>query len=181
MRITGGTLRSRRLLSTESEKLRPATDRLRETMFNILSNMLDMEGISALDLYAGTGSVGFETISRGAGRVVFVESDRKIAAVIGQNADSLGVKDRCEIRIMKAERYLEEAQETFDIAYVDPPYAYNSRTHEIIAGMMRKGIVNDKGIICVEHSKNYCPPPSIVVRQKVFGATILTFIKPEKK
>lgn len=181
MRITGGTLRSRRLLSIESDKLRPATDRLRETMFDILTNMIDLEGAVALDLYAGTGSVGFETISRGAGRVVFVESDRKIASVILRNAESLDVKERCEIRIMKAERYIEAAEQTFDIAYVDPPYAINSRTHEIIDEMLRKGMVSQNGIICVEHSKSYSPPASVVVRQKMFGATILSFIKPEKK
>lgn len=181
MRITGGTLRSRKLLSIESTKLRPATDRLRETMFDILGNMLDLEGATALDLYAGTGSVGFETISRGAKRVVFVESDRSIAGIIGKNCESLGVKERCEIRIMKAERFIETTEETFDIAYVDPPYAFNDRTHLIIDGMLKKGIVSEFGIICVEHSKNYSPPLPVLVRQKVFGATILSFIKPEKK
>lgn len=181
MRITGGTLRSRRLLSIDSDKLRPATDRLRETMFDILTNMIDLEEAVALDLYAGTGSVGFETISRGAARVVFVESDRKIASVILKNAEALGVKERCEIRIIKAERFIEAAEQTFDIAYVDPPYALNSRTHEVIDAMLHQGIVRPNGIICVEHSKSYSPPASVVIRQKMFGATILSFIKPERK
>ncbi len=181
MRITGGTLRSRKLLSIESPKLRPATDRLRETMFNILSNMMGLDDISALDLYAGTGSVGFETLSRGARRVVFVEADKRIAGVISRNAEALGMKDRCEIRMMKAERYIETAQETFDIAYVDPPYSLNTGTHEIIGNILAKRIVTESGIICVEHSENYEPPRSLLVRQKVFGATILSFLKPEKK
>lgn len=179
MRITGGALRSRKLFSVESTRLRPATDRLRETMFNILANMIDLEGSRALDLYAGTGSVGFETISRGAGLVVFVESDRRIASVIGRNAESLGVKGQCVIRIMDAEKYVEAADQTFDIAYVDPPYAFNSRTHEIIEEMLRRRIVEPDGIICVEHTKNYAPPPASLVRQKMFGETILSFIKPE--
>lgn len=150
-------------------------------MFDILANMLDLEGATALDLYAGIGSVGFETISRGAKRVVFVESDRSIAGIIRKNSDSLGVKERCEIRIMKAERYIETKEETFDIAYVDPPYAFNDRTHLIIDGILEKGIVSESGIICVEHSKRYSPPLPLLIRQKVFGATILSFIKPEKK
>lgn len=150
-------------------------------MFNILSNMMDLEGVSALDLYAGTGAVGFETLSRGAKRVVFVEADRKIAGVITRNAESLGVNDRCEVRVIKAEKYIESTVDTFDIAYVDPPYAYNSRTHEVIGKMMERGIVSETGIICVEHSESYSPPHSLLVRQKVFGATILSFIKPEKK
>ncbi len=181
MRITGGTLRSRRLLSIESTKLRPATDRLRETMFNILANMVDIEGKTALDLYAGTGSVGFETISRGANRVVFVESDRKIADVIRRNAESLGVEDRCDIRNIKVERYISAADERFDIAYVDPPYAFNRRTHEIIETILERKIMNDSGIICVEHSNAYSPPPELLIRQKIFGSTILSFLKPETK
>jgi 16S rRNA (guanine966-N2)-methyltransferase len=181
MRITGGTLRSRRLFSIDSTKLRPATDRLRETMFNILGNMVDLAGSTALDLYAGTGSVGFETLSRGAARVVFVEADRKIAAVIGRNAEALGVKEQCDIRIMNADRYVATAAELFDVAYVDPPYAINSSTHEIIEEMLRRHIMNPSGIICVEHSKSYSPPPALLIRQKVFGSTLLSFIKPETK
>ncbi len=179
MRITGGYLRSRKLLSVESDKLRPATDRLRETMFNILANMIDLAGSRALDLYAGTGSVGFETISRGARLVAFVESDRRIASVIERNAESLGVKTRCLISIMKAEKYVAATDQTFDIAYVDPPYAFNSRTHEIIEEMLRRKIVESAGIICVEHTKTFVPNPARLVRQKMFGETILSFIKPE--
>ncbi len=174
-------MRSRKLLSIESTKLRPATDRLRVTMFDILRNILDIDGATALDLYAGTGSVGFETISRGAKRVVFVESDRLIAAVIRRNAESLGVLERCDIHLAAAERYVETAREKFDIAYVDPPYALNDRTHEIIDRMLQRQLVNESGIICVEHSKAYEPPPGILMRQKIFGSTILSFIKPETK
>ncbi len=181
MRITGGTLRSRRLLSIESDKLRPATDRLRETMFNILANMMEIEGITALDLYAGTGSVGFETLSRGAAKVVFVESDRKIADVIARNAEALGVRERCEIRVMNAERFVMSTEDRFRIAYVDPPYKANARTHEIIDEMLRRNIVDKEGLICVEHSRDYAPPPSRLIRQKIFGSTILSFIKPETK
>jgi 16S rRNA (guanine966-N2)-methyltransferase len=179
MRITGGTLRSRRLFSTESAKLRPATDRLRETMFNILGNMIDIEGRTALDLYAGTGSVGFETISRGANKVVFVESDRKIAGVISRNAESLGVSERCDIRLMNAARFVSTAEECFDIAYVDPPYAINDRTHEIVGALLKRRLVNAAGIICIEHSRRYSPPAELLVRQKIFGSTFLSFIKPE--
>ncbi len=179
MRITGGALRSRKLLSIESDKLRPATDRLRETMFDILANMIDLEGSRALDLYAGTGSVGFETISRGAGLVVFVESDRRIASLIEKNAESLGVRTQCLVRVMKAEKYVEAADQTFDIAYVDPPYAFNSRTHEVIEAILRRKIVEPDGIICVEHTKIYAPPAARLIRQKMFGETILSFINPE--
>lgn len=181
MRITGGQLRSRRLLSIQSPGLRPATDSLRETMFNILGNLMDTDGTSALDLYAGTGSVGFEAISRGARKVVFVEANRKTAGILRENAANLGIEDRCDIHIMKVERYLAKCEDRFDIIFVDPPYAINDTTGKIIDEILSGNILNKSGVICVEHSKGYSPPPSIIFRQKIFGSTILSFIKPEKK
>lgn len=169
------------MLSIDSRKLRPAADRLRETMFDILANVLDLEGIHALDLYAGTGSVGFETISRGATKVVFVEANPKIAGVLRANALALNVEDRCEIRMMKVETYLKICGDKFEVVYIDPPYAINDTTQKIVEYIITQKIVNESGIICVEHSKGYSPSPSILLRQKMFGSTILSFIKPETK
>jgi len=188
MRITGGELRSRKLLTTKSDGLRPATDRLRETMFDILSNLMEFEGAIALDLYAGTGSVGFETISRGASRVVFVEANPKVAEVLFQNANDLGIEKKCDIRITKVEKYLnllsqqaDSERTAFDIVYVDPPYAMNNATHQIVDKIISEKTVKHSGVICVEHSKKYSPPPSHLFRQKLFGSTILSFLKPELK
>lgn len=178
-------MRSRKLLSIKSDKLRPATDRLRESMFDILSNIIDFNGANALDLYAGTGSVGFETLSRGASHVVFVEANPKVAAVLRENAKSLRVEDKCVIRVMKVEKYLTAFSNEivsddgkFDVVYIDPPYAYNNGTHEIVEQVLIQNLVNKSGIICVEHSKEYSPPLSYLFRQKLFGSTILSFIKP---
>jgi 16S rRNA (guanine966-N2)-methyltransferase len=188
MRITGGNLKSRKLLSINSDALRPAMDRLRESMFDILCNLIDFEGATALDLYAGTGSVGFEAISRGAARVVFVEAKPRIAEVLRENAKILEVEDRCEFRLMKVEKYLKICPEEmsseddkFDVAYIDPPYAINNMTHEIVERIIVQKMVKNSGIICVEHSKEYSPPLSHLFRQKLFGSTILSFIKPEIK
>lgn len=181
MRITGGTLKSRKLLSLESTKLRPATDRLRETMFAIVTNILELEGARALDLYAGTGSVGFEALSRGAGCAVFVEADAKIAGVLKRNAVALGVSEKCDVRIMKVEKFLALSSDEFDIVFVDPPYAINESTERIISEILSRGAVSESGLICVEHSKSYSPDPSLLFRQKTFGSTILSLLKPEKK
>ena len=139
----------------------------------------------ALDLYAGTGSVGFEAISRGAAMVVFVEADQKIADVLRANATTLNVMDRCEIRVMRVEKYLKSRSEgsysrneRFDIIYIDPPYAINDTTQKIVDDIMAQEIMNKSGIICIEHSKSYSPPPQMLLRQKVFGSTILSFLKP---
>lgn len=188
MRITGGDLRSRRLLSIRSEKLRPATDRLRESMFDVLRNLVDFDGARALDLYAGTGSVGFETISRGAAQVVFVEANRKVAAVLRENSKALAVENKCEICVMKVERYLNNClertlseQEQFELVYIDPPYAFNKMTHKIVSHIMDGGILKRSGIVCVEHSREYVPPPSNLFRQTIFGSTVLSFLKQETK
>jgi 16S rRNA (guanine966-N2)-methyltransferase len=185
MRITGGILRSRKLLTIKSDRLRPATDRLRESMFDILANLIDFHEAKALDLYAGTGSVGLETISRGAGHVVFVEANPEVADVLRENARSLAVEDKCTIRVMKVEKYLNicakeilSEKEKFDVVYIDPPYALNDTTHEIVNRVLSQGIVTKTGIICAEHSKEYSPPLSHLFRQKIFGSTILSFIKP---
>ena len=188
MRITGGILRSRRLKTIKSDKLRPATDRLRECMFDILANLIDLHGARGLDLYAGTGSVGFETISRGASHVVFVEADPKVANVLRENVISLTIEDNCTIRVMKVEKYLDicakevlSEQDKFDVVYVDPPYALNNTTREIVNQILTQGIVTKCGMICVEHSKEYSPASAHLFRQKIFGSTILSFIKPEIK
>ncbi len=181
MRITGGILGSRRLQSIESDGLRPATDRLRETLFDILVNIIEIDGAAGLDLYAGVGSVGFEAISRGAAGVVFVESDRKVTEVLRRNAAALGVERQCDIRNMRVERFLKIHEGKFDLIFVDPPYALNNTTHEIIAQILARGLVTEAGIICVEHSKSYSPPAELLIRQKVFGSTILSLLKPEIK
>ncbi len=179
MRITGGSLRSRRLFSINVSTLRPATDRLRETMFDIMANIIDIEGIRALDLYAGTGSVGFEAISRGATKVTFVESERKTADVLWRNAVALGIEENCSLRVMTVEKFLRSCVECFDVVYVDPPYALNDGTHKVVSELSERRLLKPGGIICVEHSKVYSPPRSIMLRQKAFGSTILSIIKPE--
>lgn len=188
MRITGGNLRSRRLLSIKTDKLRPATDRLRESMFDVLSNLIDFDGVRALDLYAGTGSVGFETISRGAAHVVFVEANRKVANVLHENCKALAIEDKCEICVMKVEKYLKDCvegilseQEQFDVVYIDPPYELNKMTHAIVNQIMDQGIVKKSGIVCVEHSREYVPSSSNLFRQNIFGSTVLSFLKQETK
>lgn len=181
MRITGGELRSRRLLTLKSKDLRPAMDRLRETLFNILSNYVDLHDTSGIDLYAGTGSVGFEALSRGARHMVFVELKPKIAGVLNMNARELGLADKCRIVTNSAEEYVASCDEKFDVAFIDPPYSINGTTHEIVETILSKKLVRNSGMICVEHSRRYSPPESILIRQKIFGSTILSFIKPEIK
>ncbi|MGZ5649238.1 MAG: 16S rRNA (guanine(966)-N(2))-methyltransferase RsmD [Usitatibacter sp.] len=120
VRIIAGKWRSRILKFPATAQLRPTPDRVRETLFNWLGQRLD--GLACLDLFAGSGALGFEALSRGASRVVMVERDRGAAAALRESALELKA-EALEIVEGDALAYLERRGEKFDVAFVDPPYA----------------------------------------------------------
>jgi 16S rRNA (guanine966-N2)-methyltransferase len=119
VRIIAGKWRSRIVSFPAAAQLRPTPDRVRETLFNWLGQHLD--GLSCLDLFAGSGALGFEALSRGAARVVMVESDKRVVASLRDSAQTLGATDLAVVQD-DALRYLRAARERFDLAFVDPPY-----------------------------------------------------------
>jgi 16S rRNA (guanine966-N2)-methyltransferase len=122
LRIVGGKFRSRRLRVASRPGLRPTPDRVRETLFNWLGQ--DLSGLACLDLYAGSGALGFEAASRGAARVVLVERDRAALAALEKSRAELHA-DEVEIVAADAERYLARALERFDVVFLDPPFRTN--------------------------------------------------------
>lgn len=122
VRIIAGEWRSRLVQFPDTPGLRPTPDRVRETLFNWLGQRLD--GLACLDLFAGSGALGFESLSRGARRVVMVEQDPAAVAALRESARALGTS-RAEIVASDALRFLDRAGERFDVAFVDPPYAAN--------------------------------------------------------
>ncbi|HEX8801290.1 MAG TPA: 16S rRNA (guanine(966)-N(2))-methyltransferase RsmD, partial [Terriglobales bacterium] len=125
MRVIAGQYRSRPLKSLPGLDLRPTSDRLRETLFNVLASSSTLEGSVWLDLFAGTGAVGMEAISRGAKHVYFVESERKHARLIRENLQSLRITDRFDIYesdVAPALRALGASGVTCDFCFLDPPY-----------------------------------------------------------
>ena len=120
VRIIAGTWRSRVIRFPPAAQLRPTPDRVRETLFNWLGQRL--EGLACLDLFAGSGALGFEALSRGAARVVMVERDRSVAAALRESAKELAASG-AEIVEGDAVRYLEHAKEKFDVVFLDPPFA----------------------------------------------------------
>src|SRR3989442_14178227 len=127
MRVIAGKLRSRRLRSLRGADVRPTSDRLRETLFNVLTggNPDALNGSVWLDLYAGTGAVGIEALSRGAGMVFFVESSPAAAGLIAQNLHSLGLETGFRIlrqEVTRALRNLEAENITAYFVFIDPPY-----------------------------------------------------------
>src|SRR5215475_15263209 len=118
MRVIAGEFRSRVLKSLPGFDVRPTPDRLREALFNVLAPKI--EGVVFADVYAGTGAVGIEALSRGASKVIFVEQNRTAAEVIRENLKSLGVEARATLRHTRASVAL--AQIEADIVFLDPPY-----------------------------------------------------------
>jgi 16S rRNA (guanine966-N2)-methyltransferase len=120
VRIIGGKWRSRLLRFPPAAQLRPTPDRVRETLFNWLGQRLD--GLECLDLFAGSGALGFEALSRGAARAVMVESDRAVAQALRENVKALEAQG-AEIVQRDAMAFLEGGSDTFDVAFVDAPYS----------------------------------------------------------
>jgi len=120
VRIIAGKWRSRIVKFPAAAELRPTPDRVRETLFNWLGQRLD--GLACLDLFAGSGALGFEAASRGAARVVMVERDRKVAAGLRESARALEAAD-VEVVEGDAIEWLARPRERFDVAFLDPPYA----------------------------------------------------------
>jgi len=151
MRVIGGIKGSRRLKSSKNKSLRPTLDRVRESIFNILGNSVIDSNF--LDLFAGTGSVGIEALSRGTGKVIFVEKDHSIAEVLRENLHSLDFETGNRILKMdftNAIKVLSKEEEKFDIIYIDPPYA--SEFAETSLRLLAKcDILEEDGLVLAEH------------------------------
>lgn len=119
VRIIAGQWRSRRIRFPAADELRPTPDRVRETLFNWLQG--ELEGAQCLDLYAGSGALGFEAASRGAGRVVQVDRDARACAALRRNCAALGAT-QVEVVHADAARFLTRAAHAFDIVFLDPPF-----------------------------------------------------------
>jgi len=135
MRVIGGEFRSRLLRSVPGLDTRPTPDRMRETLFNILA--LRIEGASFADLYAGTGAVGIEALSRGARSVLFVEASRAAVGVIRQNLKSLGAESRADVRQGKATLLADKLEA--EIVFLDPPYSLDREYDTVLRMLGERG------------------------------------------
>jgi 16S rRNA (guanine(966)-N(2))-methyltransferase RsmD len=157
MRIIAGTLRGRRLKTPDWEGLRPTSDKLRETLFNVLAPRI--EGARVLDAYAGTGAAGIEAISRGAAAVTFIERDRRAQALIAANLAHCGIETGYTIlRVAAASAAAalrkDPAFEPFDIVLLDPPYSEPPET----ALTAIDSLVAPDGVAVLEHARRTAAP-----------------------
>jgi 16S rRNA (guanine(966)-N(2))-methyltransferase RsmD len=184
MRIIAGKYRGRRLKSPPSAQTRPTSDRLRETLFNVLAPRI--EGARFLDLCAGTGAVGIEALSRGAKHGTFVDQSRKMCALIEANLGALGIGDEdAEIVTAEASEYLrrhaKKEREPFDIIFFDPPYAADYGIVNLISETGGQLMTGD-ALVIVEHHKKRGLPETFgtlcCYRTLKQGDSVLSFFKP---
>jgi 16S rRNA (guanine966-N2)-methyltransferase len=148
MRVIGGEFRSRNLKSLPDRSVRPTPDRLRETLFNILSPYIKKS--TFVDAYAGTGAVGIEAISRGARRVIFIESSPVAVGIIKENLESLSARSRSEVWAAPASRRLKDHEA--DIVFIDPPYPLESE-YALAMKLLAKN--PPKLFLIVQHSSRF--------------------------
>jgi 16S rRNA (guanine(966)-N(2))-methyltransferase RsmD len=174
IRITGGERKGMVLTAPRGHKTRPATSRIRQWIFDVLGPPV---GMSALDLFAGTGAVGLEALSRGAESVLFVESWKEALDALRANIEKVGYPDRSDVWAMDVESALAtlgERGERFDLCFCDPPYAY-----EGLEELLEKSVLDllaPAGTLVVEHRGEppLAPRGHRPDRQKSFGGTILS-------
>jgi 16S rRNA (guanine966-N2)-methyltransferase len=158
MRVIAGKYRSRPLHSLRGMDVRPTADRLRETLFDVLTagNAAALEGTVWIDIYAGTGAVGIEALSRGAAMVYFVESSAKSAALVRSNLQSLGVSSGYQILKLdaaRALRSLDAAGAVADYIFLDPPYRMQDQYVKTLDFLGGSGLLRPETLVMAEHQK----------------------------
>ena len=156
MRVIAGALKGRRLRTPTWTGLRPTSDKLRETLFNILSDRI--VGATLLDAYAGTGAIGIEALSRGAAHVTFIDSDARAAKLIRQNLELCGVSDRYAIIRRRLETPPSIAPDSLDLAVLDPPYEESDFAAAIGAA---EPLLAPGGLLVLEHASRRPAPVSV--------------------
>lgn len=160
MRIIAGQFRSRPLKSLPGLDLRPTSDRLRETLFNVLASSGALQDSVWLDLYAGSGAVGIEALSRGARQIYFVESAKKHARLLRENLASLGITSGFEVQereVAQALPLLESTGVVCDFCFLDPPYRMRGSYERTLGFLSQSRLLQPSSVVIAEHEKRFDP------------------------
>ena len=175
MRVISGTARGRRLNGLQGMDTRPTTDQVKESLFNIIQ--FDIAGAQVLDLFAGTGQLGIEALSRGAERCVFVDQRREAAALVRENVKLCRFEDRARVAQEEALSFLSSCREKFDVVFLDPPYQ-SGLLEKSLETLTRFDILREYGIIVCESGTEWTVPPLAppyeAVREYRYGQIKLT-------
>jgi 16S rRNA (guanine966-N2)-methyltransferase len=180
VRVIGGEFKGRKLSVTRGRLIRPTSDRVREAIFDILGPAWTFRRV--LDLFAGTGSLGIEALSRGAEEAVFVEQGKGALTVLKENVKALGLQSRSWVLSVPAKKgiaVLGERGEVFDLIFMDPPYGKDV-VGKTIEEIVRRGILAATGVIVAEHATRdrIVPPLGLgLSQQRRYGDTTVSFFQ----
>lgn len=183
MRIISGKYKGQQLTSFSADHIRPTTDRVKESLFNILQT--EIPNAKILDLFSGTGNLGIESLSRGAAHVTFVENHPKSLEIIRKNLTKLKVSEPYQIISQDVIKFISKTSipQVFDIIFIDPPFT-KQMADEVLSTLSQSPLFNDKTLIAIESAKKekllleY--PPLYCFDQRVFGDKILSFFKQKE-
>jgi len=180
MRVISGTLKGRRLRAPAGMATRPTADRIKESVFNILGGSLLTRNV--LDLFAGTGALGIEALSRGASSAVFVDQAKASLSAIRYNIRELGLEDRTRVihwNILKNLNCLIPERDAFDLVFLDPPYETNA-VAPTLTGLLSSGALASAARVVIEHSSRepivHAMGKLVLMDQRRFGKTLVSFM-----
>lgn len=152
MRIISGEFKGRFIKVPQSDKIRPTTDRVRETLFNLLNNRISFNGIRVLDIYSGSGSLGLECLSRGAAEVHFIEKDLFIYNNLIENIKSLEVEDKCKVFKQDAVRFSSgRSKNKYNLILADPPF-FKEDIYLVVQNVKKNNYLDENGLMIIERS-----------------------------
>lgn len=179
MRVISGTAKGRLLKSFKGRDLRPTADRVKEALFNILPH--DLSGVRALDLFAGTGNLSLEALSRGAREACLVDQSQRAARMIRSNLKTFGFAPSSKVLVMPVLRFIglfARKGSKFDLIFVDPPYA-KGWVERVLGAIAREGLLEENGILVIEHSAREKVQERYnaleLYDQRRYGDTLLSF------
>ncbi len=183
MRVIAGEFRGRALAAVgkgdAGAHLRPTTDRVRESLFNVLAHKVDFDGLRVLDLFAGTGALGLEALSRGAASVTFVDDGRVAQGLIQKNIDLCRVRPRCQLLRRSALKLGANPQAPFDLIFLDPPYG-KSLGQKALAAIAAEGWIAPGALLIWEENTRMETPPGFTLEDsRKYGETHITLLWAE--
>ncbi len=177
MRVVAGSAGGRRLAAPPGTDTRPTTDRVREAVFNALGSLGVVDGARVADLFAGSGALGIEALSRGAASAHFVESDRRAADVIERNLADLALDDRAVVLRRPVEGAVADLPVGLDLVLADPPYAFDA--WDVLLEALVPHLADD-AVVVVESDRSVALPAGWEkVRERTYGGTVVLFARPD--
>jgi 16S rRNA (guanine966-N2)-methyltransferase len=175
VRIIAGKFKRRQLKTIESNIVRPTTDRVRQTIFDVLTVRMAFEDAHVLDCFAGSGLLGFEAVSRGAARVSFVEQNPKVAAYISESIRVLKIDSQAKLHQTDVMRFIAEVTEPYHLIFADPPYDFHLY-EKFLRKIFERNLLLPNGYLVLEHhEKHTFSTHEHFAFQKTFGTTVVSF------